>query len=177
MRWAGPAPTQQKPHELAPQPSFAAQQVCIAPIGLHALMHTGSNPIRDSSIAVDTDFTAKLVDVWPDGTQMLVQDGIVRMRWRAGAFATATSPPLVPGKPERAELIIGLVSHVFDEGHRIGLTVSSSNNPRFSVNPNTGLPLNSSLPSLPTVNTVLSGGERPTRLLLPVVPLEALPVA
>ena len=130
-----------------------------------------------SSLALDTDFTAKLVDVWPDGTQMLVQDGIARMRWRAGAFATATSPPLVPGKPERAELIIGLVSHVFERGHRIGLTVSSSNFPRFSVNPNTGFPLNSSQPSLPTVNTVFSGGERPTCLLLPVVPLEALPVA
>ena len=49
----------------------------------------------------DTDFVAKLVDVWPNGTRMLVQDGIIRMRWRDGPLAPAPAAPLVPSEVRR----------------------------------------------------------------------------
>ena len=92
----------------------------------------------------DTDFVAKLVDIHPDGTRMLVQDGIVRMRWRGGPLAGTTAPPLDSKQVYAVTLMVGQVAHVFNVGHQIGLTITSSNFPRFSANPNTGLPLTES---------------------------------
>ena len=88
-----------------------------------------------ASSAPDTDFTAKLVDVQPDGTPLNITEGIIRARYRE----SLTEPrPLEPHKV--CEYTIGLIdtSHVFLEGHRIRLEVSSSNFPRFSRNLNTG---------------------------------------
>ena len=96
-----------------------------------------------SSTAKDTDFTAKLVDVhpkseaWPDGFAMNLTDSIVRCRYRNGFDREAW---LTPG--EIVEVVIGppAISNVFERGHRIRLDISSSNFPRFDVNPNTGEP-------------------------------------
>jgi uncharacterized protein len=89
--------------------------------------------LHAASSAADTDWTAKLVDVQPDGRALSVTDGIVRARYRDGAERL-----LEPGRPERYEIEVGATSIVFAPGHRIGLEVSSSNFPRFDRNPNTG---------------------------------------
>ena len=96
-----------------------------------------------SSTAIDTDFTAKLVDVyppdaaWPEGFALNLTDSIIRCRYRDGVESEAW---LVPG--EVVEIVIEpqAVSNRFARGHRLRLDISSSNFPRFDVNPNTGEP-------------------------------------
>ncbi len=88
----------------------------------------------DSS-APDTDFTAKLVDVGPDGSAYNVLEGILRARYRRGM---ANAVPLDPGKVEEITIPLGVTSNVFLKGHRIRLEISSSNFPRFDRNLNTG---------------------------------------
>ena len=88
-----------------------------------------------SSSAVDTDFTAKLVDVRPDGYAQNLLDGILRARYRNSASAPE---PLEPGRPYPLEIDLWATSNVFLLGHRIRLEISSSNFPRFDRNLNTG---------------------------------------
>lgn len=92
-----------------------------------------------SSDAPDTDFTAMLLDIYPDGDgrQLNVLDNIRRVKTRNGFDKAA---PLLEGPDQIVELEIDLWSIVwiFNKGHRIGLNISSSNYPRFEVNPNTG---------------------------------------
>jgi putative CocE/NonD family hydrolase len=83
--------------------------------------------------AKDTDFTAKLVDVQPDGRALLICDGIVRRRHLAAAEA-----PAGPDAVERYEIDLGHTYYVLAAAHRLQLDVSSSNFPRFDVNPNHG---------------------------------------
>jgi uncharacterized protein len=91
--------------------------------------------LHAASSALDTDFTAKLVDVQPDGRALNVVDSILRARYRDGL----DEPRLLePGRPERLVIALGATSLVFAAGHRIRLEVSSSNFPRFDRNPNTG---------------------------------------
>jgi predicted acyl esterase len=92
-----------------------------------------------SSDAPDTDFTAKLIDIYPDGDgrEINVLDSIRRVKTREGYEAFA---PLLEGPEQVVELEIDLwsIAWVFNAGHRIGLHVSSSNYPKFEVNPGTG---------------------------------------
>jgi putative CocE/NonD family hydrolase len=81
--------------------------------------------LHAATTAPATDWTAKLVDVWPDGRPLGVCDGILRTRYGGGA-------------PERYEIALGSTSMLFRRGHRIRLEVSSSNFPRFDRNPNSG---------------------------------------
>ena len=89
------------------------------------------------SNCTDTDFTAKLIDIYPEGTQVLLNDGIARMRYREGldhhAFMDGSGNTVY-------EINIDLwsTSHVFNTGHTLRLSISSSNYPRFDVNVNTG---------------------------------------
>lgn len=122
-----------------------------------------------STDAPDTDFTAKLVDIYPAGDEreILLLDGIQRVKFRAGFDKPA---PLLTSQEEVAELSIDLWSTccVFNKGHRIGLQISSSNYPRFEVNPNTGddIPKRDKLRK--ALNTVRYGGARASSLILPV---------
>lgn len=88
-----------------------------------------------SSSARDTDWTAKLVDVAPDGSAMSLTDGILRARFRQ---SFEQSELLEPGKAEEFVIQAGSTSDLFLKGHRIRLEISSSNFPRFSRNTNTG---------------------------------------
>ena len=88
-----------------------------------------------SSSAVDTDFTAKLVDVRPDGYAQNLADGIIRARYRD---SSRNPTPIEPGKAYAYTIDLWATSHVFLPGHRIRIEVSSSNFPRFDANPNTG---------------------------------------
>jgi uncharacterized protein len=127
-----------------------------------------------SSDGLDTDFTAKLVDVWPpsadfpDGVALNIGDGIIRARYRD----SLTSPaPLEPGRPYELEITLYPTALVFGPGHHIRLDISSSNFPRFDVNPNTGEPLNANTSWRVATNTVLHDAEHLSRIILPVVAL------
>ena len=85
--------------------------------------------------APDTDFTAKLVDVRPDGYAQNLADGIVRARYRDSRVAPTL---LTPGAVSKLTIDLWATSHVFLPGHRIRVEISSSNFPRFDRNLNTG---------------------------------------
>ena len=97
-----------------------------------------------SSSALDTDFTAKLVDVhpanedYPEGYDMLLNDSIIRCRYREGFDREVL---LEPGVPVPVTITLPPTSNLFDTGHRIRVDISSSNWPRLDVNPNTGEPI------------------------------------
>jgi hypothetical protein len=120
-----------------------------------------------SSSAVDTDFTAKLVDVHPDGKAINLCDGILRARYRD----SMTEPkPLEPGKVYRMEIDLWVTSNVFLPGHRLRLEVSSSNFPRFDRNLNTGRTGGGEVEMQRAEQTIYHDGEHPSHLLLPVIP-------
>lgn len=88
-----------------------------------------------SSDAVDTDFTAKLTDVYPDGRSMLVADGILQTRHRN---SIESEELMTPGEIYAFDIDLWSTAIVFETGHSIRLAISSSNFPRFEANPNTG---------------------------------------
>ncbi len=120
-----------------------------------------------ASSARDTDFTARLVDVHPDGTARALTDGIIRARYRRGDRGPAF---LTPGEPTELVIDVGATSNLFKAGHRIRLEVSSSNFPRYDRNPNTDAPFGTERTPVPARQTVFHDAGRPSRLLLPVIP-------
>ena len=120
-----------------------------------------------ASSAVDTDFTAKLVDVRPDGYAHNLQDGIVRARYRT----SAAEPSLIqPGRVYRYEIDLWATSHVLFAGHRLRLEISSSNFPRFDRNPNTGAPIGADARLETARQTVHHSAQYPSHVTLPVIP-------
>jgi hypothetical protein len=120
-----------------------------------------------ASSAVDTDFTAKLVDVWPNGFAQNLTEGILRASYRE---STTAAEPVVPGKVYEYKVDLWSTSNVFLKGHQIRLEVSSSNFPRFDRNLNTGKPASTSSAFVKATNTVYHDAAHPSALLLPVVP-------
>jgi putative CocE/NonD family hydrolase len=126
-----------------------------------------------SSTEVDTDFTAKLVDVYPPsadfptGFDMNITDGILRTRYRDRADRQEL---MTPGEVYEIEISAFPTANVFKKGHRIRIDISSSNFPRFDVNPNTGEPLGLNRRSIKADNTVFHDVERASHVVLPVVP-------
>jgi uncharacterized protein len=121
-----------------------------------------------SSSAPDTDFTGKLVDVFPDGRAIFLTDGILRARYRE----SLTEPePLTPGQAYEVTLDLSVTSNVFLPGHRIRLEVSSSNFPRYDRNTNTGgiITEDADADVQVAVNRVLHGPGHPSRLVLPII--------
>jgi putative CocE/NonD family hydrolase len=119
------------------------------------------------STATDTDFTAKLVDVHPDGRAFNLCDGIIRARFRD----SMTDPTLIePGRVYRYEIDLWVTSNVFLIGHRIRLEVSSSNFPRFDRNPNSGKRFGTDTELLTASQTVYHQPDRSSHILLPVIP-------
>jgi predicted acyl esterase len=119
------------------------------------------------SDAPDTDWMAKLVDVYPDGTERLVLDSAVMARFREGF-----DRQVFMKKGEVYKFTIDLLSTsiVFNKGHRIAIHVTSSNDPRFEVNPNTGKPLRADDETRVARNTIHHDRAHPSRVLLPIVP-------
>jgi uncharacterized protein len=117
------------------------------------------------SDAPDTDFVVKLVDVYPDGYEALITDGILRARYREGFEKEAF---LKSGEvvPLRVDLWSAAIA--FNKGHRIAVHVTSSNDPRFDPNPNTGKPLRSDTETRPARNAIHHDAAHPSRVLLPV---------
>ena len=129
-----------------------------------------------SSTAIDTDFTAKLIDVYPpnesypDGYRMNLSDTILRCRYR-----NSWSEPemMVPGQIYPITIILHATSNLFKTGHRIRLDISSSNFPRLDVNPNTGEPMGRHTHKVKAHNTVHLDSTRPSHLILPIIPRES----
>ncbi|MCX7015173.1 MAG: CocE/NonD family hydrolase [Candidatus Sumerlaeota bacterium] len=116
--------------------------------------------------AKDTDFTAKLADVYPDGRSMLVCDGVRRLSLRDG-FTTPEFPEA--GKAYEVEVQMQHTAIAFAPGHRIRLAISSSNSPRFEPNGNNGQPHLDQAEPVVAHNAVFLGTQKPSRLVLPVL--------
>ena len=120
-----------------------------------------------STSAPDTDFTATLVDVRPDGRAIVVCEGIVRARYRE----SVETPSLVtPGEVYAYRISLWETSQVFGKGHRIRLEIGSSNFPRYDRNLNTGGPIGFDDDPRPARQVIHHGPAQPSHLLLPVIP-------
>jgi putative CocE/NonD family hydrolase len=121
-----------------------------------------------SSSALDTDFTGKLVDVYPDGRALYLTDRVLRARYRT---SLADPELLTPGQVYEVTIDLSVTSNVFLPGHRIRLEVSSSNFPRFDRNTNTGGIIGEDREEdvQVAVNRIVHGPGHPSRLVLPVI--------
>src|SRR5207247_11269555 len=121
----------------------------------------------------DTDFTAKLIDVYPAskdypaGYDLNLTDGIIRARYRK-SLEKATM--LTPGEVADVAIELYPTANVFKKGHRIRVDVSSSNFPRFDLNPNTGEPLNRNRRWAVATNSIYHDPQHPSHIELPVIP-------
>lgn len=126
-----------------------------------------------SSSAPDTDFTAKLVDVYPpnedypDGYHLGLTDSIIRVRYRESFEREVL---MEPGKVYEVTIEMAPTSNLFKRGHRIRIEVSSSNFPRFDLNPNTGEPIGRHTHYEVAHNTVYIDRDRASYVVLPIVP-------
>ncbi len=122
-----------------------------------------------STNAPDTDFHAKLVDVYPDGYEAILLDAPMRCRYRYGREPKDVKM-MTPGKVEKLRLDLWSTANTFEIGHRIALHVTSSNSPRFEVNPNTGeAPGESKLPPRTAKNNVHHEAEHASAVILPIL--------
>lgn len=117
--------------------------------------------------AKDTDFTAKLVDVYPDGRSYNLTEGIKRAR----ALKSAAYPDLInPGEVYEYVITMGNTSQLFRKGHRIRIDISSSNFPMFDRNMNTGNPIGEDAQGIPATQTVYHQPAYASYIDLPVIP-------
>ncbi len=117
--------------------------------------------------ALDTDFTAKLCDVFPNGMSINITDGIIRARFRDGDIL---QPELIePGKVYEYEIDLWHTAYTFKPGHRVRVQVSSSNFPRFDRNLNTGGDIATGTNMQPAQQTIYHDSKRPSHITLPVV--------
>ncbi|WP_263356395.1 CocE/NonD family hydrolase [Acidicapsa ligni] len=159
-----PGPRDQRPVETRPDvlvystPALDQDIEVTGPISLD---------LYASSTATDTDFTAKLVDVAPDGFARNLTEGILRARFHD---STRDEPkPIEPGKIIEYKIDLWATSNVFLKGHKIRLEVSSSNFPRFDRNLNTGKNASTSDVAVKATNTIVHDAAHPSALILPVV--------
>ncbi|MCB1064991.1 MAG: CocE/NonD family hydrolase [Verrucomicrobiae bacterium] len=129
-----------------------------------------------SSSAVDTDFTAKLIDVYPssadfpEGFDLIMGDGIIRARYRD---SDKEENLMTPGEIYEFTIKLDPCSNVFKKGNRIRVDISSSNFPRFDVNPNSGEPANDYRRMITAINTIHHDSVHPSHIVLPLMPVEA----
>lgn len=118
-----------------------------------------------SSDCPDTDFTAKISDVYPDGRSMLLTDGILRMRFREGFEVEKL---MDTGVVYEVTVDLWSTSIIFNTGHRIRVAISSSNSPRFEPNPNTGEGFRESGRTRVALNTLHCDANHASQVILPV---------
>jgi putative CocE/NonD family hydrolase len=129
--------------------------------------------LHASSNRTDTDFTAKLVDVYPPtvefpgGFDLNITDAIIRGRYRATRDHQVL---LTPGSVYEFTIAPFPTANVFKKGHRIRVDISSSNFPRFDVNPGTGEPLGKNRRMVTQDNTVYHSAKYPSHIVLPLAP-------
>lgn len=126
-----------------------------------------------SSSALDTDFTAKLVDVYPpnadypDGYQMNIIDSVLRVRYRN---SWEEEELMTPGEIYPIQITLAPTSNCFQAGHRLRLDIASSNFPRLDVNPNTGEPMGKHTHTVVAHNTLYFDRNHPSSVCLPLIP-------
>ena len=126
-----------------------------------------------SSSAPDTDFTAKLIDVYPpsedypQGFDIGLTDGIIRARYRN---SWERAELMEPGHVYEVRIVLPPTSNLFQPGHRIRVDISSSNFPKLDVNPNTGEPLGLNRRTQVAENAVYHDAKRSSHIVLPIIP-------
>lgn len=126
-----------------------------------------------SSDCPDTDFTVKVVDVyppseaWPDGFAVNITDGVFRARYREGWDRETF---MEPGAVYRIAVRPFATSNLFGKGHRLRIDISSSNYPHFDINPNNGGPSGNAHPSRVATNRVYCDATHASCITLPLVP-------
>jgi hypothetical protein len=120
-----------------------------------------------ASSAPDTDFTAKLVAVRPDGYAQNLADGVIRARYRE---SRARPSPITPGTIYAYTIDLWSTSFVFQPGHRIRVEIASANFPRFDRNHNTGRPLFADAELQTAMQTIYHDATHPSHIVLPVIP-------
>lgn len=162
----GYGPKDQRPVEARPDVLCYETGVLESPVTV-----VGKVKVRlfGSSDRLDTDWMVRICDVYPDGRSILVTDGALMARHRRGLDREDL---LVPGVPDTFDIDLWSTALVFNVGHRIRISVSSSNYPRFERNPNTGGPFrrNDTLGALVATNVVYHDQALPSALLLPIWP-------
>src|SRR5690242_14500921 len=160
----GNGPQDQRPAEQRPDvlvyttAAFAKDTEVTGPVSLDLYV---------SSSAVDTDFTGKLVDIWPDGFAQNLTEGILRLRNRN----SQEKPELAnPGETYHITVDLWATSNVFLAGHKLRLEVSSSNFPRFDRNLNTGEEQARATRMVKATNMVFHDKAHPSALIVPIVP-------
>ncbi|MGE3280834.1 MAG: CocE/NonD family hydrolase, partial [Alphaproteobacteria bacterium] len=129
-----------------------------------------------ASDAPDTDFTARLIDLYPpsadhpSGFAMNLTEGLLRVRYRDSWEHPA---PMTPGEVYAITIELFPIGNLFRRGHRLRLDISSSNFPHFDVNPNSGEPEGAWCYPRPARNRIFAAAERPSHILLPVLPKQA----
>ena len=125
--------------------------------------------LHAATSAADTDFTARLVDVWPDGRAIGIADGIVRARYRDGSGQPA---PVTPGRVYDYSIDMIGTSQVFKTGHRVRVDIASSNFPCFDRNPGNGAPAATATERdfVIAEQTMCHDAAHPSFITLPVIP-------
>jgi putative CocE/NonD family hydrolase len=128
--------------------------------------------LHAASSARDTDWVVRLCDVWPDGRSLPVCDGILRARYRDSLEQLAL---LTPGEVHEFRVDLSSTAQVFEAGHRLRVQVTSSDFPRYDRNLNTGGPFAGESHSDVATNTVFHDAARPSHVVLPILPKNAIP--
>jgi uncharacterized protein len=155
------------------------------PIGQRQDYLRFETPVLDKNVAIaghvdmtlwaatdglDTDFMVKLVDVYPDGYEQIILDNPIRTRYRHGRDPDDVAL-MTPGKPEELHIDLWNTAFTFEKGHKIQVTVTSSNATKFEINPNTGEPFGAATSTAPRVatNTIYVDKRHPSAMMLPVL--------
>jgi predicted acyl esterase len=119
---------------------------------------------------LDTDFMVKLVDVYPDGYEQIILDNPIRTRYRHGRDPDDVAL-MTPDKPEELHIDLWNTAFTFEKGHKIQVTVTSSNATKFEINPNTGESFGVATSTAPRVatNTLYLDKRHPSAMILPVL--------
>ena len=126
--------------------------------------------LHAASDALDTDFTARILDVYPDGRSVNLGPqalGIRRARYRNGYEKEEL---LTPNKPEKFKIELFDIGHTFLPGHKIRIDISSSAYPQYNPNQNTGNPVATDTEWKIAQQTIYHDGQRPSHVLLPILP-------
>lgn len=119
-----------------------------------------------SSDVEDTTFTAKLVDIYPDGFEAIIRDSIVMGRFHEGLDKEV---PMEKGKVYKLDMDLWSTAYVINKGHKIGVQISSSNSIKYDVHPNTFHQVNNYVKSPVATNTIHLSAKHPTNIKIPVV--------
>jgi putative CocE/NonD family hydrolase len=126
-----------------------------------------SMTLHAATTAADSDFTAALVDLFPGGYAHLVQEGIVRGRYRSGS---PVASPIESGRVYEFTIDLWATSYVVKAGHRLRVEISSSNFDRYDRNLNTGEEIGAGVKMVRATQTVHHDTRHPSHITLPVIP-------